>query len=47
MSNINVVQSFWNYAQLKKIKKYASSQNFKSLTQKTKIGATILFPEGL
>ena len=37
MSNINVVHSFWNFAKLKKIKKWASSQNLKSLTQKTKI----------
>ena len=37
MSNINVVHSFWNFAQLKKIKKWASSQNLKSLTQETKI----------
>ena len=36
MSNINVVQSYWNFAQLKEIKKLASSQNLKSLTQKTK-----------
>ena len=36
MSNINVVQSFWNFAQFNKIKKLASSQNLKSPTQKTK-----------
>ena len=37
MSNINVVQSCWNFAQLKEIKKLASSHNLKSLSQKTKI----------
>ena len=37
MSNINAVHSFWNFAQLKKIKKWASSQNLKSHTQITKI----------
>ena len=37
MFDINVVQSFWNFAYIKKIKKKASSQNLKSLTQKTKI----------
>ena len=37
MADINVVQSFWNFAQFKKIKKEASSQNLMSLSQKTKI----------
>ena len=37
MSNINVVQSCWNFAQLSKIKKLAGSQNIRSLTKKTKI----------
>ena len=37
MSNFNVVQSYWNFAQLNRIKKWASSHNLKSLTQKTKI----------
>ena len=36
MSNINVVQSCWNFAQLKEVKKYESSLNLMSLTQKTK-----------
>ena len=43
MSNINVVQSFWNFAQLNKIKKQASSQNLKSLTQKTKKWCNYVF----
>ena len=30
-----------------KLKKYKISQNLKSLTLKTKIGATIRFPDGL
>ena len=37
MCKINVVQTCWNFAHSKKIKKYACSQNLKSLTQKTKI----------
>ena len=37
MSNINVVQSCWNFAHFSKIKKWACSQNFRSLSQKTKI----------
>ena len=37
MSNINVVQSCWNFAHLKKLKKYSCSQNLKSLTQKANI----------
>ena len=36
MSNINVVQCFWNFAQLKKSLKKATNQNLKCLTQKTK-----------
>jgi hypothetical protein len=36
MSNINVVQFCWNFAQLKEIKKEANSQNLKSLALKTK-----------
>ena len=37
MSNINVVQSCWNFAHSKKLKKYSCSQNLKSLTQKANI----------
>ena len=37
MTIINFVQSCSNFPQLNKIKKQASSQNWKSLTQKTKI----------
>ena len=33
ISNINVIQYCWNFSQLKEIKKSASSQNLKSLTQ--------------
>ena len=47
MSNVNVFQSVWNFDHLKKIKKYASTQNLMSLSQKTKNRATIYFPEGL
>ena len=36
MSNINVVQSFWNFAQLKKIFKKSSSQNLMSVSKRTK-----------
>ena len=36
MSNINFVQSFWNFAKLRKIKIKTISQNLKSLNQKTK-----------
>ena len=48
MSNLKFVQSFWNFVQLKKILKEASSQNLKSLTQITNIWHSAMhFPEGL
>ena len=33
MSNINVVQSCWNFAQLKEIKKYASTLTCQIIVQ--------------
>ena len=47
MSDIKFVQTNSYIAQFSKIKRLTSIQNLKSLTQKTKIGATILFPGGL
>ena len=49
MSYTNVAESFWNSAQLNKIKKIASSQNLKFLTQKTKkmMQLHMCFPENL
>ena len=47
MSNINVFQSCRNFAQFNKIRKYASNQNLRSLTLKTKIWCTNHLSEGL
>ena len=47
MSDIKFVQTSSNFGQFSKIKKLTSNNKLNSLTQKTKIGATILFPEGL
>ena len=47
MYNIRFDQPGSNFPQLSIIKKQASSQNLKSITQKTKNRGTILFPEGL
>ena len=47
MSNINVVQSFWNFAQLKKIKNKQVAKIWCLYLKKQKIGATMYFPEGL
>ena len=47
MSNIKIVQSCRNFAQLSKILKTASSKNLRSLTQKTKICPKMYLPKGL
>ena len=47
MSNINVVQSFRNFAQLKKILKKQVAKIWCLYLKKQKIGATMYFPVGL
>ena len=47
MSNVNVVQSFWNFAQLKKMKKKQVAKFWCLCLKEQKIGATMYFPEGL
>ena len=47
MSNINVVQSCWNFAQLKEIKNKPVAKIWSLQLKKQRFGATIMFPEGL
>ena len=47
MSNINVVQSCWNFAQLSKIKNKHVAKIWGLYLKKQRFGDTMWFPEGL
>ena len=47
MFNIKFAQSYWNFAQLKKIKNNRGVKIWSLELKKPKFGATMLFPEDL
>ena len=47
MSNINVVQSYWNFAQLKEIKNKQVATTWSLELKKQRFGATLQSPEDL